>query len=195
MTNFIEMLKNRRSVYALNKISPVFDKKIIEMITDCTRYTPDAFNMHSQRIVIVMGDKNTDFWNNVYNAVSTESGGKFSREKTDSFAAGIGTILYFYDSAVVENMQKQYPLYANNFHDWVMQSNGMLQFAIWTGLSTLGIGASLQHYNPIIDNMVHNMFNLPQNWTLVAQMPFGGIGATLEPKPIEDLSRRIKIES
>lgn len=192
--NFTDMIKNRRSVYALSKTIPVFDNKVIQLINDSVRYAPDAFDMKSQRVVVVMGDKNIKFWDAVYDVVSKASKGKFSRDRVDSYCAGVGTILYFYDSSVVEETQKKYPLYASRFHDWVMQSNGMLQFAIWTGLATMGIGASLQHYNPIIDDMTQKMFDLPASWVLVAQMPFGGIAEFPKPKSGQDLSMRIKIE-
>jgi hypothetical protein len=192
--NFVEMIKNRRSVYALNKDLPVFPEKIIELVRDCVRYVPDAFDMKSQRALIIMGEKNTEFWNAVYDVLVAETGGRFSRDKTDSFASSAGTILYFYDGAAVEETRRQYPLYAENFHDWVMQSNGMLQFAVWTGLSNLGVGASLQHYNPVIDEMVREKFNLPESWTLVAQMPFGGIATAPKPKVVEDIDLRVKIE-
>lgn len=194
MSSFIEMIKSRRSVYSLNKDLPVFPEKIIELVRDCVRYVPDAFDMKSQRVLVIMGDKHTEFWNAVYDALVAETGGRFSRERTDSFAAGAGTILYFYDGAAVEETRRQYPGYAENFHDWVMQSNGMLQFAIWTGLANLGVGASLQHYNPVIDKMVREKFNLPESWTLVAQMPFGGIAAAPKPKIVEDIDLRVKIE-
>ena len=46
--------------------------------------------------------------------------------KIDSFRAGSGTILYFYDRKVVESLQKQYPLYADNFPVWASQSSAML---------------------------------------------------------------------
>lgn len=195
MSSFIEMIKNRRSVYALNKNLPVFPDKIVELIKDCVRYVPDAFDMKSQRALVIMGNKNTEFWNAVYDILVAETGGRFSRERTDSFAAGAGTILYFYDSAVVAETRRAYPLYAENFHDWVMQSNGMLQFAIWTGLCTLGVGANLQHYNPVIDKMVSEMFDLPESWTMVAQMPFGGIATAPAPKPAADVDFRVKIEA
>ena len=194
MSSFVEMIKNRRSVYSLNKDLPVFPDKVIELVRECVRCVPDAFDMKSQRALVIMGDKNTEFWNAVYDALVAEMGGRFSRERTDSFAAGVGTILYFYDGAAVEETRRQYPGYAENFHDWVMQSNGMLQFAVWTGLSSLGVGASLQHYNPVIDKMVREKFNLPESWTLVAQMPFGGIAAVPKPKAAEDIDLRVKIE-
>ncbi|WP_235899137.1 hypothetical protein [Suipraeoptans intestinalis] len=42
------------------------------------------------------------------------------------------------------------------------------------GAGRAGIGASLQHYNPVIDDMVRERYKLPKTYRLVAQMPFGG---------------------
>lgn len=192
--NFIEMIKNRRSVYALNKNLPVPEDKIFDLVKDCVRYVPDAFNMQSQRVVVIVGKAHDQFWQAVYDEMMKFMGGQFSHERTDAFASAYGTILYFYDDAIIEETRRKYPLYAENFHDWVMQSNGMLQFAVWTGLKDLGIGANLQHYNPVIDKMVQDMFDLPETWTLVGEMPFGGIGEMPEPKPKEDINIRVKIE-
>ena len=44
------------------------------------------------------------------------------------------------------------PNYADNFANWSVQTNAMHQFAIWTALSSK-IGASLQHYNPLVDQI------------------------------------------
>ena len=194
MNSFIEMIKNRRSVYGLNKNLPVFEDKIFDLVRDSVRYVPDAFDMKSQRVIVVVGDAHEKFWDGVYNELVRATGGPIPPERLDSFAAAAGTILYFYDSAVVNEVRAKYPLYVENFHDWVMQSNGMLQFAIWTGLMTLGVGANLQHYNPVIDKMVAQMFDLPESWTLVAQMPFGGIAKQPSPKIPEDIDIRVKIE-
>lgn len=192
--NFIEMIKNRRSVYALNKNLPTSEDEVFNIVKDCVRYTPDAFNMKSQRVVVVVGKSHENFWNAVYDEMVKFTGGRFSRERTDSFMAAYGTILYFYDDAIIEETRRQYPLYAENFHDWVMQSNGMLQFAVWTALRTVGLGANLQHYNPAIDNMVRDMFELPETWTLVGQMPFGGIEKLPDTKPVENVDIRVKIK-
>lgn len=192
--NLIKIMETRHSVYGLNKELPVFDDKIIETVRDCVRLVPDAFNMESQRVVVVFGKKHDAFWDAVYDTMVATTGGNFSRDRTDSFAAGAGTILYFYDSAVVEETRRKFPLYAAGFHDWVMQSNGMLQFAVWNSLAEMGVGANLQHYNPVIDKMVHEMFDLPDSWVLVAQMPFGGIAKAPEQKPHQDVALRIKIE-
>ena len=190
--NFIDMLKMRRSVYALNKELPIFEDKVVEIIKDAVRCVPDAFNMKSQRVLVVSGDKNEEFWNGVYDALVKVSGKQLSRDRTDSFKAGFGTILYFYDKNVVDEYKKQFPLYAENFNNWALQSNAMLQFAIWTAFATVGVGANLQHYNPVIDEMVRKIFDVPENWVLVAQMPFGGIANAPGAKPDEDVMQRIK---
>ena len=62
--------------------------------------------------------------------------------------------MYFEDQVVVEGLQEQFALYKDNFPIWSLQSSGMLQFTIWTSLEAEGLGASLQHYNPLIDEQV-----------------------------------------
>ena len=111
--------------------------------------------------------------------------------KIDSFRAGSGTILYFYDRKVVESLQKQYPLYADNFPVWASQSSAMLQLAVWSGLRELNIGASLQHYNPVIDNAVKELLHLSGDYVLVAEMPFGGIVEEPAPKDKEEIEKRV----
>lgn len=59
-------------------------------------------------------------------------------------------------------------------------SAGMAQFAVWTALAEAGIGASLQHYNPLVEAEVTKQWNVPASWKLRAQMPFG---SNLQPFP------------
>jgi predicted oxidoreductase (fatty acid repression mutant protein) len=91
-------------------------------------------------------------------------------------------------------MQEQFPRYAENFTGWSRQANGMLQFNVWSNLRGLGIGASLQHYNPVIDEAVAELLEIPESWELIAQMPFGGIAAEPDPKPAEDPSARVSVK-
>ena len=56
-------------------------------------------------------------------------------------------------------------------------------------LATKGIGASLQHYNPIVDESTASQFDIPNTWKLIAQMPFGDVRESAnekEIKPVED---------
>jgi predicted oxidoreductase (fatty acid repression mutant protein) len=184
-----ESLKERRTVYALGRDLPVSIDEVKKLVTETTELVPDAFNMHSQRVILVLGEKQDELWDRIYDAFN----GMVAREKIDGFKAAAGTVLYFTDESIVKGMQEQFPLYADNFPIWANQSNGMLQLSIWTGLRELGLGASLQHYNPVIDQTVKEMLNVPEHYKLIAQMPFGQIKAEPDPKAAEDISLRVQI--
>ena len=70
----------------------------------------------------------------------------------------------------------------------------MLQYNIWTGLANLNLGASLQHYNPVIDEAVRTKYNLPESWRMYAQMPFGGINSEPEAYEVTNLEERVIIK-
>ena len=91
-------------------------------------------------------------------------------------------------------MQEQFAAYADNFPKWANHANGMLQSNVWTALRQLDVGVSLQHYNPVIDKAVRKLFDLPENWILVAEMPFGGIVSEPDAKPSENISERVLIK-
>ena len=185
-----DALRIRRSVYAINDEMPVGEDEVVRLVEEATALVPDAFDMKSQRVIVALGEKNQAFWDAVFDAF----GGKVAREKIDGFAAGAGTVLYFVDGAVVASMQEQYPRYAENFPTWAQQANGMLQVAVWSGLAELGVGANIQHYNPVIDDAVRELFGVLESWSLVAQMPFGGIAAAPGPKAGEDIALRVRVE-
>lgn len=187
--SFVDSLKKRRSYYQINKDIKVDEKQIVSMIREIVLNTPDAFNMQSARIIVLLNEKHNALWDRVYDAF----GGMVAREKTDSFKSGYGTILFFIDEATVKSYQEENPLYANNFPVWANQANGMVQSNLWVGLREIGLGASLQHYNPVIDEAVKNLTGADANWKLVAQMPFGAIES--EPEPVEkmDVAQRVRV--
>jgi predicted oxidoreductase (fatty acid repression mutant protein) len=185
----LDTLKKRRTIYQLNKNMPVSDEEVIQVINDVTELTPDAFNMKSARVIVAMNDNHDALWDVIYDAFE----GKVSKEKIQTFKDGYGTVLYFIDDQVVENLQEQFALYADNFPVWAQQANGMLQYGIWNALADLNVGASLQHYNPVIDKAVKEMFNVPEHYRLIAQMPFGGIVQEAESKEKEDITQRVKV--
>lgn len=184
-----EALKKRRSYYNIKKELPVKEEEVVRLVEEITELVPDAFNMKSSRVVLVMGEKQEQLWSKISDAF----GGKVSQEKIDGFKAGAGTILYFYDNTVVKGLQEKFPLYAGNFPMWANHASAMLQMSVWTALREMEIGASLQHYNPVIDSLVREFCDVPEDYVLVAQMPFGGIGAEPGPKEKEDIAKRVKL--
>ncbi|MCV5410491.1 nitroreductase, partial [Escherichia coli] len=76
-----------------------------------------------------------------------------------SFRAGFGTVLFFEDTDVIKDLQQKFALYADNFPIWSEHATGIAQFAVWTTLAQEKVGASLQHYNPLIDEAVRKEWN------------------------------------
>lgn len=187
--SIIQSLEKRRTIYALNDQLPVSEQQVTDTIRKVVELVPDAFNAKTQRVIVALGDKQKQLWDAIFDAF----GGKVAREKIDSFKAGAGTVLYFTDKSITASLQEQFPLYAANFPVWAQQSNGMLQLSIWSALRELGIGASLQHYNPVIDEAVRKLFHVPENDVLLAEMPFGGIVAEPDAKPQEDINARVTV--
>ena len=196
MRSFTEAVTNRRSIYALGKNIPVLESQIMAAVERMVKDVPSAFNMQSSRVVVAMKEHHENVWHITESALKKivpEENFEATQQKMDSFAAGYGTILFFEDSDTIYKMQKEYPIYKDNFSIWAAQSNGMLQFAIWTALEDLGLGVNIQHYNLLIDEDIRKIYKLPDSWDLVAQMVFGEV--LEQPAPIEKLStgERVKI--
>lgn len=191
---FKTLIQNRRSVYQLNQNIDISHDQINDLISVCVKECPSAFNSQSARVVILYGQSYHDFWQLVLHALQKiVPSHQFSetQKRIHSFCAGIGTILFFEDMTVVQELQKNMPLYHDNFPLWSQQSNAMLQYMVWLGLSQKHIGASLQHYNPLVDEDIRHKFHIPENWKLIAQMPFGGINGGLKEKSYEPLDERV----
>ena len=175
-TCYIEAVKKRRSQYSLGKNLPLPQADVATLIHEVVRQSPSAFNSQSSRAVILFGGHSVKFWNLVKDALSNvvpaESFAQTS-QKIDSFAAGAGTVLFFEDQDVVRGLQERFASYADSFPIWSEQSTGIAQYAVWTALASVDIGASLQHYNPLVDDAVQREWNTPVSWKLRAQMPFG----------------------
>ena len=116
-----------------------------------------------------------------------------TQQKLNMFKAAAGSVLFFEDQEVVKGLQAQFPSYADNFPIWAEHTNAMHQYAIWTTLAAAGIGANLQHYNPLIDAAVAKEWNIPANWTLRAQMVFGGIAAPAGEKAFAPIEERFRV--
>lgn len=70
-------------------------------------------------------------------------------------------------------MQEKFSLYADRFPTWATESGGMHQLAVWTALELEGLGANLQHYNPLIDERVRKEWGVSEDWVLTSSVVFG----------------------
>ena len=174
--NFLDLLKLRRTRYDLTNKSTLPKEEIVKLLQTAVKHTPSAFNSQSTRVLLLCGDKHKQFWqlarHELQQVVPADKFGP-TEEKLTAFESAYGTILFFEDWKVVESLQAQFPTYKQQFPLWAYQGNAIAEFAVWTALAENGMGASLQHYNPLVDLEVHRQFHVPLDWKLIAQMPFG----------------------
>ncbi|MDD3036327.1 nitroreductase family protein [Bacteroides sp.] len=194
---FSEALKHRRTYYSITNQSPILDEEIECIINTTVRNVPSAFNSQTTRIVLLLGDSHKKLWQIVKDTLEKimpqEAFVKTEEKIDNSFACGYGTVLFFEDQLIVKELQNTFPAYQDKFPEWSLQTSGMHQFVIWTMLEDAGLGASLQHYNPLIDDEVRRTWHLPENWHLIAEMPFGTPTQRPGEKEYLPLEERVKI--
>lgn len=191
-------LRGRRTYYALAKQSPVSDGRIQEIITTAVTHTPSAFNSQSTRVVLLLGHEHDKLWDittDVLRGIVPEDQFQPTQQRMNGFKGAYGTVLFFEDQQVVTTLQEQFALYQDRFPVWAQHTNAMHQLVVWMGLESEGLGASLQHYNPLIDDLVREQWNLPSTWDLVAQMPFGLPTAQPGEKTFQPMEERFRVFS
>ena len=194
--SFYELAKKRRSIYHLGKNVNQSNDEIVQLIKDIIDQTPSSFHSQTSRVVILLGEEHDALWEIVRETLRPlVADGNFEAtdQKVNSFKAAKGTVLFYEDKDVVGGLQKQFPLYADNFPVWSEHSTGLTQYAVWLALAEVDIGASLQHYNPIIDAEVAKRWDIPTNWVLRAQMPFGSIESPAGEKTPMDADARYRV--
>ncbi|AZV36344.1 MULTISPECIES: nitroreductase family protein [Enterococcus] len=176
MTTFTDTLKNRRSIYHLGRNVSLSNEELTALIKEVIKESPTAFNAQSTRAVILFGDAHEKLWEiteEVLRPLTPAEAFPNTQNKLAGFKNGYGTVLFFKDTDVVKGLQEQFELYADNFPDWSEQSNGIATANTWVALVDKGLGANLQHYNPVIDEAVAKEWNIPSNWKLRSQLVFG----------------------
>lgn len=193
---YIAALKQRRTQYALGRNVSLSKEALVALIQEAIKHSPSSFNSQSSRALILFGAESQKMWRiavDEVRKVAPAEGFDRTEAKLNSFAAGVGTVLFFEDQDVVRSLQEKFALYADNFPVWSEQSGGMAQLSVWSALANEGVGASLQHYNPLIDAAVAREWNIPSSWKLRAQMPFGSNEAPFGDKAFMDDAERFKV--
>jgi predicted oxidoreductase (fatty acid repression mutant protein) len=193
---FFDAVKSRRSIYAISKEAVISDEKIVEIVQEAVKHTPSSFNSQSARVVVLLGDNHDKFWDittNTLRAIVAADQFEPTAQKMNAFKSGYGTVLFFEDKKVIDGLMENFAAYAQNFPIWSQQSSGMHQFVVWTALEKEGFGASLQHYNPLVDEEVRSTWSLPDSWQLIAQLPFGKPTAAPGEKTFQPIDERVKV--
>lgn len=193
--NFVDAVKARRSYYGISKDKIVSDERIEELVENAITHAPTAFNSQSGRVVLLLNKEHDKMWDMIMESLrKLVPADKFgpTEEKINGFKAGYGTVVYLEDDDITKGLQDQFPSYAHNFPKWAEQANGMLQYIVGVSLEQEGFGASLQHYSEVFQDEFKKEYNIPNNWRMIAQMPFGK--PTMEPgeKEFAPIEGRLK---
>lgn len=191
-----ESVESRRTYYTIGKESVLSDEEIQKLVENAVKDAPSAFNSQGSRAVVLLGKEHDKLWDmttEILRSIVPADHFAPTDEKMKSFRGGYGTVLFFEEQSTVQNLQKQFPLYRDNFPVWSLQSSGMLQYLVWVALEAKGYGASLQHYNPLIDEKVSETWGIPKTWKLLAEMPFGTPLAEPDAKSFLPIADRVKV--
>lgn len=177
---FLKTLLKRHSVYQLNKKLPVAKSNIVDIVRFTVENTPSSFNSQTTRAVVLFDKHHDKLWGDfVYNELKrvapAEAFENHTAPKLKLFKEAAGTVLFFENTTKIKEMEEKFPLYAPKFKVWAGHSDGAAQILAWTALAEEGVGANLQHYNPLVDADVQKEWGVPEDWELVAQLVFGGI--------------------
>lgn len=182
---FVEAVSKRRSEYALDA-QGVDTDAVLSTIKGVAGAVPSAFNVQSARAVFLAGDGHRRFWTIVEDVLRERSKDperfERTREKISGFSAAAGTVLFYEIDRKTHELVDKHPTYRDLFPNWAEQGNAMLQYAVWCAITDMGLGANIQHYNPIVDSRVAEEFSIPDGYRLVAQMVFGRIVDPAGPK-------------
>jgi hypothetical protein len=195
-SDFLTAVRERRTIYGIGKELPIPEDRVVEIVKEAVKYTPSSFNSQSARVLVLLGEQHNKLWDmtkEVLRAIVKAEQFASTEQRMNGFRSGYGTVLFFEDMSVIEKMQASFPSYQDNFPIWSQQSSGMLQYVVWTALETEGLGCSLQHYNPLIDEKVKETWSVPESWKLIAQMPFGKPTAPAGDKEFQPLDERVKV--
>ena len=174
--DFYTIMEQRRSVRVLGNKELLSQEQLEEVVGRVLRLTPTAFHAQEQRLVLLLGERHTWFWDLLKGKLkSLVSADEFpeTENKLKGFASGIGTILLYQDTDTTKRLQEQFHIYKDNFPKWAEQASGMLKYTLWTSLVAEGYGVSLQHYTELIEQDVKETLNISDAWRMVGQIPFG----------------------
>lgn len=196
MMNFYEAVQTRRTFYGISKESSCSNEKLEQLVQEAIKHAPSAFNSQSARAVLLLNEHHDKLWDitlQSLRAIVPADQIQQTEQKITSFKNGYGTVLFFEDQKVIQSLQSQYSTYAEHFPIWSQQSSGMFQYVVWSSLCLEGMGASLQHYQQLIEAQVKANWSIPENYSLVAQMPFGKPTAEPGEKTFVPVESRVHV--
>ncbi|KAJ7288470.1 nitroreductase [Mycena rebaudengoi] len=196
---YLSAIATRRTNYAITPKSTISDTKLEAIVKEAVKHSPTPFNIQSSRAVLVLGADNARLWGLIKESALQGIEGEAKTTKgsqIDAFSNGYGSVLFFEDQAVIEEISARIPFYTKHFPVWSSNAAGILQHTVWTAFALEGLGASLQHDGAYSDELVATIlktFGLPSSWTSTAIMPFGVPNALPSKKTFGPIEDRVKV--
>lgn len=196
MSKLTELVKQRRTQYAIGNNTELSNEEIADYITNIVKDVPTAFNSQTTRVAIVFAEDNVKLWDHILDVQKDVLQGEMWDMMSgvmEGAKNGVGTVLFFEDLDAVEAM----PVNGTRGEAYKQNNNANTQYATWLGLTQLGLGGSLQHFNvgyeQGFDKSVKELLDLPVRWELQAQMPFGSIEGEVAAKEYIADNERVRV--
>ncbi len=152
---FTQLARLRRSDYDIDDQVLLSKDEITEIIKDTISNSPTAYNAQSFQVLVLFDSKHDTFW-----------------KALNRPQPGFGTLILFADNNAIE---ERMPTTADRQDIYKNQDSAILAYALWLALNNVELGVSLHHFNVGDDQFVRDLFNLPDSWEMLAQMPFGRV--------------------
>ncbi len=195
MSNFQDLVAKRHSTYHIGRNTDRTPEEVTEYLRELTQWVPTASHSQTSRLVLVFGDKHEALWDEIHDVQSKVLSDEMWETMGGVIAGakqGLGTVLFFEDQEAVQAM----PTSDATRETYSQHNNANHQYATWLGLTELGLGATLQHFNIGYeqghDKSIKELLDLPDNYALVAEMPFGSIETPAEAK--ETIPTDVKVQ-
>jgi hypothetical protein len=92
---FFEAVKERRTIYQLNKEAPISDKQISDIAEKAILHVPSSFNSQSTRLVVLLNKDHETFWDfvlEVLKPLTPEENFPQTEQKVNGFKGAYGTV-------------------------------------------------------------------------------------------------------
>lgn len=194
MSEFSKVLKQRRSVNKLKKSNEFNQDELVSRVKEAVYHAPSAFNAQSASVMVLFNEAHDALWDEILNKIIVyveKEKQHLTKAKIQAFKDGDGTILFLEDVKVSEQLKEKFPLYQDNVSLWADQGQGFVQYGVWLTLTDMDLHASLQHYNPLIDDFIYEHYNLDRKYKIIAQMPFGKANQKIKDIDKKDINARV----
>jgi len=191
--DYLKGVSYRRTIYGLNNKSPVSDERILEIIKAVAITSPSSYNTQPGRFTVLLGAQHRKLWDIVSEIalpIVTQHAGEAAAKglggQFGAFKAAYGSVLFWEDNAVVKKAGETHAAVAHLFPQFSEHSDAMAQVQIWTALELEGFGANLQHMGagfPPAEEAIRKEWNIPAEWSLKANMNFGGLAQDRPARP------------